>query len=196
MPVGYNYHLPPGSVSSGPGTGDGPPLGTYNSPSHSPTAGYANSAPNATHVNAPGGFDYTEWDWEQVLYGVLGLNLPDRSLVTGMRWTASDSKGEGSSLYQIFEARWITGDILVYLNPDVQDAGGPWDEYYNTPYHQLWQVFVQSSANANYATIPLDPREFNTVAAGLAGVEATYNTAASYFNGLTNDLNSEAAQFK
>jgi hypothetical protein len=52
---------------------DGPPQGNYNSPSHVPANGYSNTTPTSTPINAPGGNDYTAWNWEQVLNGVLGM---------------------------------------------------------------------------------------------------------------------------
>src|SRR6266446_1150376 len=119
---------------------DGPGPGSDSNPSHAPANGYNNNSPSATPLNAPPGDDYTAWNWEQVLNGVLGMQLPERFSVSNLNWTATDSKDEGGSLFQIFG---FPGDFTVpasayggglyinpfyvYLNPAVQNPGGPWD---------------------------------------------------------------------
>jgi hypothetical protein len=196
-----NYNFNPNGTINDPGgfnanvVGDGPAPGSYNDPSHTPSNGYPNgsSEPAATTVNAPGGDDYLSWDWEQVLFGVLGLNLPTRSEVTGFRWTVTDSKGEGNSLYEIFEASWFVGGISVYLSPYLQNAGGPWDEYYNTPLNQLTQVMAGSR---DYTTIAVDPRTFGSAAVALNGVENLYLNASDTLNTMAADLNSEASEYQ
>src|SRR5258708_24504927 len=121
---------PPNATVSYNSGGDGPPPGSYNQPSHTPGSGYDNNTPAATPINAPGGDDYTAWDWEQVLNGVLGMKLPDRSAISGLRWTVTDGKDEGGSLFEIFKFYGSAGipDFFVYLAPDLQGTGGPWDE--------------------------------------------------------------------
>ena len=99
----YNQNVPWNANTDGSGHyNDGPPPGSYNQPSHAPANGYSNNTPPYTPINAPGGDDYTAWNWEQVLNGVLGMKLPDRSLISGLRWTVTDGKGESGSLFQIF----------------------------------------------------------------------------------------------
>jgi hypothetical protein len=177
--------------------GDGPPLGSYNQPSHTPNSGYDNNTPPATPINAPGGTDYTAWNWEQVLNGVLGMQLPDRSLISGLRWTVTDGSSEWSSLYTIFSDSGGPrgyGAFFCFLNPDLQEVGGPWDEYYNTPRGEIWQVV--SSAPPNYTMIALDPRTFGTAAVALGAVEDMYLNATNFFYGKASELNSEASQFR
>ena len=93
-------------------TDPGPSPGSYNQPSHTPDSGYSNNTPGANPINAPGGNDYGQWNWEQVLNGVLGLKLPDRSLISGSRWTVTDAQSD-SSLFQIFG---FTGHIFLSRN--------------------------------------------------------------------------------
>jgi len=47
----------------------GPNPGTYDHPDHAPANGYDNNTPAGPPVNAPGGNDYTGWNWEQILNG-------------------------------------------------------------------------------------------------------------------------------
>jgi hypothetical protein len=175
---------------------DGPALGQYNQPSHTPANGYSNNTPSATPLNAPGGDDYTAWNWEQVLNGVLGMQLPDRSLISSLRWTVTDGQGEGSSLFQIFgfPGGGFVPSFYVYLTPDLQGAGGPWDEYYNTPVSQFSQMF--SSAPPDYTTVAVDPRTFGSAGAAFDGVENLYHDAFVYFYDTSNDLQSQASQYK
>jgi hypothetical protein len=179
---------------------DGPSQGSYNSPSHAPANGYSNNVPSSTPINAPGGTDYTAWNWEQVLNGVLGMNLPNRSSVSGIRWTVSDSKNEGTSLFPIFgfgggpTAFGILPGLYVYLSPDLQDPGGPWDEYYSTPANEFTQIF--SSAPPNYTTTAVDPRTFGSAAEAFGGVEDMYLNASGYFYARGSNLNSEASHFQ
>ena len=58
------------------------------------------SPPASTPVTVPTtGSDYSGWNWEQTLVGVLGLTLPDRNEVTNQRWTAINfNSGGGSGL--------------------------------------------------------------------------------------------------
>lgn len=178
--------------------GNGPDPGSYNKPDHTPANGYDNNTPSANPINAPGGPDYTSWNWEQVLNGVLGLKLPDRLSIKGLRWTASDGSYEKGTLYTIFSFSGTDSEgdnaFFVYLNPDLQDAGGPWDEYYNTPKNQIWQVF--SSSPPNYTTIAIDPRTFGTAAVALGAVENMYLNAKDFFYNTASNLNSEASQFQ
>jgi hypothetical protein len=187
---------------------DGPGPGSDNQPSHAPANGYNNNTPPNTPANAPANEDYTAWNWEQVLNGVLGMQLPDRwSIYNLPRWTATDSKDEGGSLFQIFGFSGgytvVAGSVVVgggdsfyvYLNPALQDPGGPWDAYYNEPVnHFANQVFALPQPN--YTTIAVDPRGFFSASIAYEGAEDLYMTAAEYFNSTKSDLQSEASQYK
>ena len=193
----YNQNVPWNTSQDGSGKyNDGPPPGSYNQPNHAPANGYSNNTPPDTPINAPGGDDYTAWNWEQVLNGVLGMKLPDRSLISGLRWTVSDGKGENGTLFQIFGFPGNAGAtaFYVYLSPDLQGTGGPWDEYYNTPVQEFSQIF--SSSPPNYTTIAVDPRTFGSAAQAFFGVQDFYLNAATYFKQTHSDLQSEASQYK
>jgi hypothetical protein len=174
---------------------DGPAPGSFNQPGHNPANGYSSNTPSATPINAPGGDDYTAWNWEQVLNGVLGMTLPDRSSISGLRWTVTDSKSEGDSLFMIFgfDSR-LFPSFYVYLNPDLQGAGGPWDEYYNTPVNVLSQIL--SSSPPDYTAVAVDPRTFGSAAAAFDVIQDFYLNAADYFYSTSDGLKSEASQFK
>jgi hypothetical protein len=171
-----------------------PDVGTHDDPSKTPTSGYNNSAPTSTPLNVPSTDDYTSWNWEQILNGVLGLSLPSRNQITDLRWTVTDSNmSEDHSLFKIFGAAWDGNkDFLVYLNPDILDSSGPWDEFYNTPSNQL------SSAIAGNAGFPgvLDPKDFASASVAVNGVQSFYANAAATFSNIDAGLNSEASEFQ
>ena len=184
-----------GSINGFNGNADEPNVGTHNEPSFNPTSGYNNSSPTSTALNVPSTDDYTGWNWEQILNGVLGFTLPGRNQVTDMRWTVTDSgTGQDNSLYMIFSETGFTkkGRFQVYLNPGILDPGGPWDEFYNTPANEL------ATALSNGSSIPgvLDPRDFATTSAAVQGVQSLYAEAVVAFGILDQGLNSEASEFK
>jgi hypothetical protein len=184
-----------GSINGFNGNADEPNVGTHNEPSFNPTSGYNNSSPTSTALNVPSTDDYTGWNWEQILNGVLGFALPARNQVTDMRWTVTDSgTGQDNSLYMIFSETGIGKKtrFQVYLNPGILDPGGPWDEFYNTPANEL------ATALSNGSSIPgvLDPRDFATTSAAVQGVQSLYAEAVVAFGILDLGLNSEASEFK
>jgi hypothetical protein len=186
---------------------DGPSPGSYNQPSHTPANGYNNTTPSSTPVNSPGGTDYTEWNWEQVLAGVLGIQIPDRDQVTSFRWTATDSNDEGGSLFEIFGYsggyHTVAGEVVVpgsggsfyaYLNPALQDSGGPWDEFYNAPVQLFSQML--STSPPNYMSVAVDPRTFGSAEWAFSDAQEFYQDATETFNSVGSGLQSEASQFQ
>ena len=188
--LGYGYN---DDVNSWDGSGAQPNVGTKNSPSKTPTNGYNNSPPTSTALNVASTDDYTGWNWEQILNGVLGLTLPSRNEITDLRWTATDSNmSEDHSLFKIFGAAWGNNkDFLVYLNPALQDSGGPWDEFYNTPSNQL----AAAISGSTFFPGVLDPRDFASYATALQDVEYFYTQAAVAFSQVDQGGNT-AAQFQ
>jgi hypothetical protein len=179
---GTNYN---NDINGWNGSSAPPNVGTKNEPSKTPTHGYNNSPPTSTALNVASTDDYTNWSWEQILNGVLGLTLPSRNQVTDLRWTLSDSNMDGDhSLFKIFGAAWGGGivgggkkDFLVYLNPALQDSGGPWDAFYNTPSNQL----AAALSGSTYFPGVLDPRDFASAAAAVQGVQSLYAHAVGVF---------------
>jgi hypothetical protein len=180
--------------------GQAPPApGTDSNPSWNPSNGYSPNAPQSTALNVPPTDDYSGWNWEAVLNGILGLSLPSRDEITGLRWTATDNnKATDGGMWQIFGAHWDNATpgiehrgFYVYLNPSVQDSNGPWDSYYNVPANQL-----MTAQGGNWFPGVLDPKDFNTAAVALEGVQGFYNTASDMFNNITSGLNSEASQYQ
>src|SRR5580692_1686648 len=95
-----------------------PSGGTYDSDPNSDGGNSSTSTPNPP-VGTPD--DYTGWNWEQTLNGVLGLALPARTEVTTGRWTVVQGKSN-SSLYLIYDMGFFGaggggGSAYVYLNP-------------------------------------------------------------------------------
>ena len=171
-----------------------PPVGTNDNPSSGDSA----NAPQSLALNVPSTDDYTSWNWETVLNGVLGLSLPRRNEVTSFRWTETHGTTSGDGgLFTIFHATWdqmAASDkqgFYVYLSPAVQQPKGPWDSYYNIPGHALWTAVSGDWFSGTY-----DPRYFNTVATALNYLEAFYFEAGLIFNEMVGALNSEASQFK
>src|ERR1700683_4507100 len=202
LPVGWNT-----STDGSERDSAAPAPGSNNQPSHNPANGYNNTTPSSTPVNAPGGNDYTEWNWEQVLTGVLGIQIPDRNQITSFRWTATDSSDEGGSLFEIFgfpgiyehAARGpgysqVSPGFYAYLNPAVQDSGGPWDEFYNTPVQLFSQML--STSPPNYISVAVDPRTFASAEWAFSDAQEFYQSAADTFSIVGSDLQSEANQFQ
>lgn len=185
------------------GSASQPNVGTKNQPSLTPSNGYNNSSPSYNALNVAATDDYTGWNWEQILNGVLNFALPGRDQVTATRWTVTDDNmNDDHSLFKIFGAGWVEPialgpavrhkDFLVYLNPAVQDSQGPWDEFYNTPASQLATAISDGPA----ITGVLDPRDFAGTATAVQGVEGLFGVSAVEFGSLGMGLNSEAGQFK
>ena len=180
-----------------------PGIGEFDSPNGNIDDG--GGTPAASNpVTVPSGTDYTDWDWEQTLVGVLGLALPDRHDVTAPRWTAIDfNTPGGNDMYLIFDATWRTVDAIgphhdtfVYLNPSIQTPGGTWDNYFAQPLQALYSAIGGGSGTPNYGALALDPRTFYAASAEVAGVEQFFNTASGQFNNLATALQGEASQFK
>ncbi len=197
------HHRYRDDINGWDGSGNGPNLGTHNNPGKTPTHGYNSSSPQSTPLNVQPTNDYTGWTWEQILNGVLGLSLPSRDEVTNLRWTVIDENmDEDHSLFKIFGAGWNAGpvvknrkDFLVYLNPGLQDTGGPWDEYLNTPANQLAAV-VFAGAGGNWSGVAVDPKDFASIAMALEGVQDFYLNAVREFGHVTYELKGEAAKYK
>src|SRR5215472_4081366 len=106
------------------------------------------------------------------------------------------------SLFKLFGARWLAWrkhkDFLVYLNPSLLGLGGPWDEYFFTPYGKLALAVAGSPESGNFtgAGIMVDPKTFHTASVALAGAEDFYQRTAGTFNTMVSDLSSEASQYK
>jgi hypothetical protein len=197
----WHYH---DDINSWDGSNKGPNIGAKDNPTSGlkPTYGYNNSTPNAVPLNVAASTDFTTWDWEQVLNGVLGLQLPGRGQVTASRWTLGDSnEDDDHNLFKIFGAAWKSGffendnkDYLVYLNPALQTPGGPWDAYYSTPFQQLATAI--GSPGGDWTNMAVDPKTFWSASVAMNGVQDFYFNAANQFSNITLDLNSEAGQFK
>jgi len=179
--------------------GQAPPApGTDSNPSRNPSNGYSGNTPQSTALNVPATDDYSGWNWEAILNGILGLSLPSRDEITSLRWTATDNnKATDGGMWQIFGAHWDKAPgiehegFYVYLNPGVQASNGPWDSYYNIPANQL-----MTAQGGNWFPGVLDPKDFNTVAVALEGVQEFYNAASYAFSNIAGGLNSEASQYQ
>jgi hypothetical protein len=176
-----------------------PNIGEFDTPNGSIDNG-GGSPPASTPVAVPQtGNDYSGWNWEQTLVGVLGLTLPDRSDVTDQRWTAIDFNSDGGSgLLRIFAATWRSvsdvgphQDIFVYLNPNLLQPGGIWDNYYFQPYQAL-----NDTLNGNFTGVQLDPMTFGTAAAEVQGAITFFENTAQTFQGISNALQSDASAFQ
>src|SRR5258708_22873200 len=80
-----------------------PTPGTFNNPTKKPDVG-GDSPPSSKAVNPPKtGNDYTGWNWEQTLVGVLGLALPSRDEIANQAWTAINFNSPGGPrMYRIY----------------------------------------------------------------------------------------------
>jgi hypothetical protein len=176
-----------------------PNIGDFDTPNGSIDNG-GGSAPSSTPVTVPQtGNDYSSWNWEQTLVGVLGLTLPDRNDVTSQRWTAIDFNSDGGSgLLRIFAATWRSvsdvgphQDIFVYLNPNLLQPGGIWDNYYFQPYQALSETL-----NGNFTGIQLDPITFGTAAAEIQAAITFFDNTAQTFQGISNALQGDASAYQ
>ena len=179
--------------------GPNPNIGEFDSPNGTIDNG-GGSPPASTPVTVPTtGSDYSGWNWEQTLVGVLGLTLPDRNEVTNQRWTAINfNSGGGSGLLRIFAATWRSvdavgphKDIFVYLNPSLLQPGGIWDNFYHTPAQA-----ILDATGGNYTGIQLDPRTFATDAAEVQGVITFYQNVTTTFQNLSDAVQGDASAFK
>jgi len=179
------------------GAGD-PTPGTFDSPNN-PVDNGGNSPASSKAVDVPGGSDYTGWNWEQTLVGVLGLALPSRNDVTAQRWTAINfNSSGGSGLYRIYAATWrktssvgAHQDTFVYLNPGLLQPGGSWDNYFYQPFNS-----ITNAIQKNYTGVQLDPRTFATAAAAVQGVQDFYNRTNTNFKNLSDAVKGDQSAFK
>jgi hypothetical protein len=157
-------------------------------PSANPTGG---DPPD--HAQVPQGPDYSNWNWEQILNGVLGLGIPDRNEVISGRWTLiENNKSTDFPLPLIWEATWDPHkDILAFLSPWVLQPGQPWDAFFNGSVQA-----ITTMDTGDFRAVAADPRTFNTATAALAGVETWAGGAMMTFGGITSNLAGEAGQFK
>ncbi len=173
-----------------------PTPGDFDSPNVSIDNG-GGSPPASTPITVPTtGNDYNGWNWEQTLVGVLGLHLPDRNDVTSQRWTAINFNSDGGSgLLRIFAATWMSGadnqDIFVYLNPNLLQPNGIWDNYFNQPYQA-----ITDAVQENYTGIQVDPLTFAIAAAEVQGVIDFYQNSSQTLQGLSNSLQGDASAFQ
>jgi hypothetical protein len=188
-----------GMDQNGPGD---PAPGTFDSPNN-PVDNGGSSPGSSKPVTVPSGNDYTGWNWEETLVGVLGLQLPSRNDVTGQRWTAINFNSPGGSgLYRIYAAEWraVSGvgahkDTFVYLNPGLLQPGGIWDNYFYQPMQALNNA-TMSGASANYTGVQLDPRTFAVAGAAVQGVQDFYNRTNTSFQGLSDAVKGDQSAFK
>ncbi len=165
------------------------------------TPDYGGGAPAASKpVTVPTtGNDYSGWNWEEILVGVLGLQLPSRNDVVNQPWTAINwNSSGGSGLLRIFAATWSNSsvindhqDIFVYLNPNLLQPGGIWDNYFFQPYQA-----ISDAVQGNYTGVQIDPMTFADAAAEVQGVISFYQGAENTFQDMSNNLQGDANQFK
>jgi hypothetical protein len=181
-----------------PHNGGDPDPGNFNNPTNPPDSG-SGQPPSSKPVDVPAGNDYTGWNWEQALVGVLGLQLPSRNDVTNQRWTAInfDSPG-GTGMYRIYAASWRKGssagahqDTFVYLNPGLLDPGGIWDNYFHQPGQALY-----NAVGSNYTGVQLDPRTFATAAAAVQGAIGLLDRSNNTMERLSFTLEGDQSAFK
>jgi hypothetical protein len=147
-----------------------------------PMSGTGSSTPEAAAGNA----SYSAWPWEVMLATVLDIAVPDRGEVTGQSWLTVLSDGQGADgAHLIWTAGWDTSpksgatSIQVYLNPALYTSGGAWDRFLNAPSQAMSGV-----TGGNYAGLPLNPEDFNTVSLSVAAVRDWMASATDQFAGL------------
>jgi hypothetical protein len=194
----FNSFIQPHSLPYGQDPNN-PDPGQFDVPNSTPDNG-SSSPPASKPVTVPSGRDYTGWNWEQTLVGVLGLALPSRTDVTTGRWTVINFNSPGGTgMYRIYAATWTTYDALgaphkdtfVYLNPNLLTPGGVWDNYFFQP-----ATAIQDAQLGNYTLLQADPRTFADAAAGVQGVIDFYYTTNKIFWGISNAVSGDASAFK
>jgi hypothetical protein len=197
----FNSYLGSFDGPGNPNTNFNPDIGSYSNATTFTWGGGGNlaSAPAAPMNNQ----NFSDWNWEEIVNNILGLKLPDRTEITAGRWTAllSDSAGTNSPFYiygvtwgvQIVHHHRTSGhDTLIYLNPVLQNPGGPWDAYINGPKNAMWEP------KAGFTTkhVTMDPTTFLPPVFALAGVEGMFANSVGRLTALSSALNSDASQFK
>jgi hypothetical protein len=178
------------------GTNSNPAIGTNDTPSVNPNV--HNGPGTGTAAPSPSGIDYTGWNWEETLNGVLGLSLPARSDVTNGRWTTveQNSSGEGDNLFYIMGITWGDNeDTLIFLNPDILTPKGAWDVFYNMPQNAIEPAF-EIPASYVRGGLKVDPRTFADAQYAMSDVEDLYGNVTGQVGGMAAGLSSEASQFK
>ena len=153
------------------------------------------------HAQAPGNSDYSNWNWEQVLNGVLGLGLADRTEVAGSgseRWTLVEVNTTGDSLPIVWESTWEDGDshkdVVVFLSPWLLQPGYPWDSFAMGPYIGISPAVTPPH---DYRGLPgANPRTFGSAELSLLAVESWAGGTAEIFDRIGLGLGSEASQFQ
>jgi len=153
-----------------------------------PMSGTGDSTPET----AAGNDSYSAWPWEVMLATVLGIGTPDRGEVTGQPWLTVLSDGQSAGgAHLIWTAGWDTSpksgatSIGVYLNPALYTMGGAWDRFLNAPLQALSGV-----TGGNYAGLPLNPEDFQTVSLSVAAVRDWMASATDQFAGLYQQASS------
>ena len=79
------------------------------------SGGNSGNSNTSTPLTAPGGTNFSGWNWEDVLNGVLGLKVPNRNDIKAQQWTlqVSNTSGDGA-MFEIWSASWDgTKDYVV-----------------------------------------------------------------------------------
>jgi hypothetical protein len=174
----------------------------------------ANVSPNTGAAPPPNKLDYRGWKWEQILNLMLGLKLPDRSLITNGRWTGIETGTDlDPGLFRIFSLNWTGGgghkqQVNVYLSPEftMQSAKdeSPWLVYEQGP-----GLVLGDSAAGTFGLQPgafgltdagsqlaLDPAGFAPAVQALMDAENFYANAADSFGYVSKGLAGDASQFQ
>ena len=153
-----------------------------------PMSGTGSSTPEAAAGNA----SYSTWPWEVMLATVLGIAVPDRGEVIGQPWLTVLGNGQSAGgAHLIWTAGWDTSpksgatSIEVYLNPALYTSGGAWDRFLNAPPQAMSGV-----TGGNYAGLPLNPEDFQTVSLSVAAVRNWMAAATDQFAGLYRQASS------
>jgi hypothetical protein len=200
----FNTYLGGGFDGPGnPNTQFNPNIGTYAKPLTFTYGGGPNTT--ATIVAPMQHQQYSEWNWEEILYQVLGIGLPDRTEVSTPRWTGINTHSSGTDdADYIYGVTWGVGadgggngngqDALIYLSPALQAKGGPWDVYVNTPYGNLWDPstgFTPSNPN-----LWLDTSTFLEPIYSLSAVQDMFLNSTDRLGGMSSALQGDSSQFK
>lgn len=164
------------------------PTDTLTTDTNVPASGNGSSTPEAAAGNA----SYATWPWEVMLATVLDIGAPDRGEVTGQPWLTVLTDGQSAGgAHLIWTAGWDTSpnsgaaSIQVYLNPALYTTGGAWDRFLNAPQQAMGGV-----TGGNYAGLPLNPPDFQTVSLSVAAVRNWMATATDHFAALHQQASS------
>src|SRR5216683_3530515 len=192
------------------GAGNEPPPNSNNNPSNANNVNTGPSPSSSKPVTTPAtGDDYKNWNWEQILVGVLGMQTPSRSDVVAEEWLAFDTQTNyDRGLYRIFDAWWgqdiakgpaeKTVGMSLYLNPNLQKSGGIWNNYF----WQSVQAIQEASnsgqggyTNTSYTGLQnFDPRSFGNAYMELYLAEMFYGSTETTLDRKSTRLNSSHDQ--